>query len=269
MTIIDGKKIAQEIKDELAGEIASLGIKPKLGIFTIAPDPTITQFVGLKKRFGEAVGIEVETVQKGKDILQEEAEDVLRAMIESFDGVVVQLPIPEHLDAKKLLNMVPSHKDPDVLADASTDALEEGVVLPPVAGAVREVLQRYDIDPAGRKIAIVGAGQLVGMPVYYWLVSRGILPELFDMQNAQQFTERSKEFDILISGVGKAGLITPDMVREGAVLIDAGSSESSGKIVGDIDPACAEKASYFSPVPGGIGPVTVAILFRNLVLLSK
>ena len=272
--IIDGKKIAEDIKIELREKIASLGIKPKLGIFTIDPDPAITQFVGLKKRFGEAIGVEVIVIKMEDGVAQEDAENTLKDMVEKYDGVVVQLPLPEHIDAQKLLNLVPKEKDVDVLSDVSTDDLEtpQGQslrkVFSPVAGAVREIFEVYGIPYVDQKIAIVGAGQLVGMPVYYWLVSEGVVPALFDIESKADFLERSREFDILISGVGIPGMITKDMVRDGAVLIDAGTAESAGKIVGDIDPACGEVASYFSTVPGGVGPITVAILFRNLVELS-
>ncbi len=276
MVIIDGKKIAQEIQDKLKEEVASLSIKPKLGIFTIDPNQAVLQFIGIKKRFGEAVGVAVEVIQKEKGISQEDAENALKEVVEKYDGVVVQLPLPGHLDVQKLLNLVPKEKDADMLADVSTDddiEIPQGQSLrkiySPVAGAVKEIFEKYQISLEGKKIAIIGAGQLVGMPVYYWLVSRGVVPSLFDLDTREKFLEKSKSFDIIISGVGLAGMITKEMIKDGAVLIDAGSSELSGKVVGDMDPACADKASHFSPVPGGVGPITVAILFRNLVELSK
>lgn len=265
--IIDGKKIAEEIKDELREKIISSGQKLKLGIFTINPNVAITQFINLKKKFGEAIGVEVDIVKMENGTSQIDAENTLQDMVEKYDGVVVQLPLSQDIDTKKLLNMIPKEKDLDMLAEISQGpSLRK--IYPPVAGAIKEIFEKYKIDLNDKKIAVVGAGQLVGMPVYYWLVSLGIVPSLFDINNKEKFLEESKDFDIIITGTGSPNMITKEMVKDGVVLIDAGSSESLGKIVGDIDPSCADKASYISPVPGGVGPITVAILFRNLVELN-
>ena len=272
MQTIDGKKVSEEIKNELRESVVLSGKKLKLGVFTIDPNGAVIQFTNLKKKFGEEVGVEVEIIKMVNETSQEEAENALAKIIENSSGVVVQLPMPAHIDIKRLINMVPKEKDVDVLSESAyLDFKNENnnKVFPPVVGAVKEIFEKYNIDLSGKKIAVVGRGQLVGMPVYDWLKSIGIDIGLFDINNQDLFLEQVKDFDVIISGVGKSHMITSDMVKDGVVLIDAGSSESSGKIVGDIDHSCSDKASYFSSVPGGVGPITAAILFRNLVELNK
>jgi methylenetetrahydrofolate dehydrogenase (NADP+)/methenyltetrahydrofolate cyclohydrolase len=218
--------------------------------------------VALKKKFGEAVGVDVRVMEYDKEITEEElAEQVQRLSDDSgIHGVVVQLPLPKHISAEKILNLVPVRKDVDALnADAS--------VLSPVVGAIKEIFERNNVDLNNKKIVIVGKGKLVGMPTAIWLAQEGYEVEMLDKKNSNLQSEL-KEMDVIISGAGVPGLITPDMLKPGAVLIDAGTTESAGKLAGDADPACADKCSLFTPVPGGVGSVTVAVIFKNLSSLS-
>lgn len=265
---IDGRRIADDILRGVKKELAALKRPLSLFVLAVGYDPVSLKFVRQKEEAAEAVGIKFrfENMAEGskeKDIIE---------LIEtcSEDGIVVQLPIHSVVDTNLVLKQIPLLKDVDVLSPLAWDAFESGasVVMPPVAGAVREICERYDVSTEKNKFVVVGQGRLVGKPVSAWLKSAGADVETVDVdtKNPEAITKKA---DVLISGTGKRGLIKPEMVKNWAVLIDAGSSEAAGKTFGDIDPACAEKASLFSPVPGGVGPITVALLLRNLVTLVR
>ncbi|MEI6495003.1 MAG: bifunctional 5,10-methylenetetrahydrofolate dehydrogenase/5,10-methenyltetrahydrofolate cyclohydrolase, partial [bacterium] len=196
------------------------------------------------------------------EITEEElAEQVQRLADDSgINGIIVQLPLPKHINASKILNLVPAHKDVDALnADAS--------VLSPVTGAIREILERNNVDLNNKKIVVVGKGKLVGMPTAIWLSQEGYEVEIVD-KNTKDLAGVLQDADVIISGAGVAKLIKPEAIKEGVILIDAGTSEDGGALVGDADSACAGKCSLFTPVPGGVGPITVAVIFKNLASLS-
>ena len=258
--IIDGKKIAGEIKEQLAERFS--GRSAVLAVVLVGEDPASIKFVERKKKFGEEVGVEVRVLEYEDDIAEENlAEEVQKlAGNDQVGGIIIQLPLPKHIEANRILNLVPASKDVDALtADASVDS--------PVVEAIMEILDRGGVDLNNKKIVVVGRGQLVGRPVAIRLAQDG-----FDVEVASTATGDLKKLtlsaDVIISGVGKPGLITPDMVKEGVILIDAGTSEQASKLAGDIDLACADKASLFTPVPGGVGPLVVAMLFKNLAKLN-
>ncbi|MDB5225052.1 MAG: FolD bifunctional protein methylenetetrahydrofolate dehydrogenase [Candidatus Adlerbacteria bacterium] len=238
--IIDGKKIAEEI---IAGLGDSLRGK-KLGIVVNAGDPATESFVKIKERVAERLGVEV--LRGRLDDLQE-----------LCDVVLVQLPHPE---AETLLLQLWPAKDVDALGDGL-------MVEAPVVGAVREVLRREGVGIANKKAVVIGEGRLVGKPVAEMLRAEGALLQVVTLE--QGSLAELKDADIIVSGAGSPHLIKPDMLKPGVVLIDAGTSEQGGKVVGDVDPACAKVASVFTPVPGGMGPIAVAKLFQNFADLIK
>jgi methylenetetrahydrofolate dehydrogenase (NADP+)/methenyltetrahydrofolate cyclohydrolase len=182
----------------------------------------------------------------------------------------VQLPLPTHLDTEAICAAIPVQKDPDLLSRKAQENFihSSSVILPPVVAAIDTIFSKYEVSLLDKKVAVIGQGKLVGVPVVTWIKQKGILSLIVDRK---MLDDKSclKEADVIISGAGVLNLITMDMVKDGVVLIDAGTSEAGGKIAGDIDPACAIKAALFTPVPGGVGPVTVAMLFRNLLELSR
>jgi methylenetetrahydrofolate dehydrogenase (NADP+)/methenyltetrahydrofolate cyclohydrolase len=189
------------------------------------------------------------------------------------DAVIVQLPLPEGVNQEELLNSIPVEKDADVLSRAARERFEkgeEGALLPPVVGAIREILQSGNVAIAGKRAVVIGAGFLVGGPVAKWLRQQGADVEVLTIESSNEaLVAALAEADIIVSGTGSPGLIMPDMIKQGLALIDAGTSESNGKIVGDADPACADKCSLFTPVPGGVGPIAVACLFENAVCQTR
>lgn len=264
--IVDGEKIAEEMKLELR----LLGKIARLDIVYVGENPVIEKFIGVKKRYGNKIGAETVVHRFPENISQE---DLIREVKriggdKNLSGMIVQLPLPKHLDTEAILNAIPEEKDVDALSKKAFEKFASGNsrFMPPVAGAVKEILEEHDVSLHGKEILVLGEGRLVGKPIAAWFAR-----EHADFTVANSKTENLPELlknaDIIISGVGKAGMIKPEMIKEGAVLIDAGTTEEGGRVAGDADPACAAKCSLFTPVPGGVGPVTVAVLFRNL--LSK
>jgi methylenetetrahydrofolate dehydrogenase (NADP+)/methenyltetrahydrofolate cyclohydrolase len=179
---------------------------------------------------------------------------------EKTDGMVIQLPLPENIDEHKVLSAIPRDKDVDALGRGATACIS------PVAGAVIEILQQYDIPLRGANVVVIGRGKLVGVPVSTQLAQRGSRVTVLDSTTPpDEFFGLLRNADIVVAGAGVPGLVVPEMLTKGVVLIDAGTSSSGGTIEGDIALACAEKARVFSKTPGGVGPVTVAVLFRNLL----
>ncbi len=265
--LVNGKEIA---------EIIELGIKQKLQwlepkkvcFILFGDDPSSKQFIKVKSKVAERLGIFEKILEYSGDVTTKEAVQlVTEASKERYDGIVVQLPLPKSLDATAVLNSIPENLDIDLLSEESKKKYSSGASIktPPVSKAVLEILKFYNITPSNKKVLVVGNGRLVGEPLKETLTLMGVTHSTVDIDTPKMETEKlMAEADIIISGVGLPNFIKPEMIKDGVVLIDAGTSEQSGKLVGDVDPKCAEKASLISPVPGGVGPVTVVSLYSNL-----
>ncbi|MEK7503145.1 MAG: bifunctional 5,10-methylenetetrahydrofolate dehydrogenase/5,10-methenyltetrahydrofolate cyclohydrolase [Patescibacteria group bacterium] len=270
--IVDGKKIAGEIKDSLKRDVLGLAQKPVLAIVKVGNDLVTEKFLNQKKKFASDIGVSVVVHEFPVDISTRQLrEEVLKlASAEEISGVVIQLPLPQNIDADYITNVLPEEKDPDMLSQKSASLFVSGKskILPPVAGAVKSIFTAYGIKLTEKNAVVVGAGKLVGKPVAAWLGNQGVSVAVVDEHtlDPRRFTLRA---DIIVSGVGKPNLVSAEMVKDGVVAIDCGTSESAGQISGDIDSRVAEKASIFTPVPGGVGPITVAMLFSNLIELAK
>ena len=180
-------------------------------------------------------------------------------------GVIVQLPLPEALDTEAILAAIPPYLDVDGINPAVIET--DRVVRAPVAGAIEEILARNNIDLNNKKAVVVGAGRLVGMPAADLLKSLGAKVSVVTLESGS--LEELADADIVVLGAGSPGFVKPEMLKKRVVLIDAGTSESAGKVVGDADPACAQVCSLFTPVPGGVGPIAVAMIFMNLKALAS
>jgi methylenetetrahydrofolate dehydrogenase (NADP+)/methenyltetrahydrofolate cyclohydrolase len=249
---IDGKALARSITDSLRREIEILGTSPRVLLVYAGSDPVIDSYISIKAKIADAIGISLDVV-RFMDATEETLVDAIKNT--DADGVVVQLPLPPEINGEHILNSIPWQKDIDVLSSESYARFEQGKgpAIPPVAGAIETVLSSVGFDCKGKNVAVVGKGRLVGLPVCTWLKNQGVAPLV--LQEGDDLSSL-KDADLIISGTGRPHL-----------LIDAGTSVEQGVARGDIDPACEEKASYFSAVPGGIGPITVAVLFRNLYTL--
>ncbi len=238
--IIDGKKIAEEIIAELGNQLKG----KSLGIVVGVGDPATESFLKIKTRVAERLGVEV---VRGE----------LADLVQTCDGIIVQLP---HPNAKDLIAAIPPEKDLDAIGP-------KPLVRTPIAEAISEIFVRAGVAAQGKKAVVVGRGRLVGAPAAALLKELGAEVEVVTQTEGSLIA--LKDADIVILGAGEPGLVGPDMIKEGVVLIDAGTSEAGGKLMGDAQPGCANVASVFTPVPGGIGPIAVAMIFKNLYELAR
>ena len=270
--LIDGKKIAAEIFDKLSVEVKNLSKKPRMAAILVGNEGNGRKFLEVKKRAAEKVGIEFKIYEFPKDISNKELRKNLVEIAKesAVNGVIVELPLPKKLDTQYILDSIPEEKDPDVLTEKAQNSFFAGKskVPPPAVEAVKTVLESHNISLKGKKCVVFGFGILVGKPVSHWLGNEGAKVSIVN-----EFTKKpeniSKEADILISGVGKPNLIRKDMVRDGVIVIDFGFNQTKNGVVGDVNREIQEKASLFTPVPGGVGPLVVAAVLKNLVILSK
>jgi len=265
MTIlVQGDAIAQEIGDKIAEATKQMIKKPVMGIVVVSENPVTQSYITRKRLYAQLLDIPFEEKYLPEDITQVELEQEVTSFASEVNGLVVQLPLPKHLDTKAVLDLIPQDKDVDALHPGGAN---EGVISP-VASAVLEVLREHEIVVASANCVVIGRGKLVGGPVAQELNRLGGVVTVVDKDTPkQELLDVIGEADIIVSGAGVASLVTEDMVKEGVVLIDAGTSTSAGTLAGDIDPGCYEKARLVSPTPGGIGPITVAKLFENLIVL--
>lgn len=267
MTIrMDGKLLRDAILDEIKEHVHN----KRVAFVQMIDDPVTEKFVQAKIKIAESLEVACEHIRctpKGTA----DALDILHALYkEPFDGIVLQLPLPETVDKTILLSSIPTEKDIDLLNEATLALFRknETKFVPPVASAILAILNACVDQPLStKKIAIIGKGLLVGKPVMELFDKEKIPYDAFDLSNKEEVTrEALSRADIVITGIGNAGYIKKEMIKDGVVLIDAGTSEQHGMISGDIDEACYEKASFYTPVPGGVGPVTIAELYKNLSL---
>ncbi len=259
--IIDGKKLAAQVERSVVQELD--GKKLTLAIVCVGNDLISLRYINKKKEMGARLGVSVLLHVFDAMISEGELIREIQGIVgdKNVDGVIVQLPLPRHISMEKITGLIPPEKDVDALGTHPR-------VFPPVVGAVREICNEYGISLKDKNIVVVGKGKLVGKPAAAWARKEGAQVEVVD-RSTQDPISLFKRADVIISGAGVPSLITPEKIKEGVLLFDAATSEMSGKLVGDINSACVEKAGLYTPVPGGIGPLTVVLLFKNLVELSN
>ncbi len=264
--ILNGRALASEILTDVRTGLHARTCTVRAVV--VQPSPATESYLAIKESRAKEAGMHLEVVRLKQTAHVDDVIEVVRR--DGADAVIVQLPLPSNIDTNAVLSQIPVEKDADVLSREAYTLFEKGeagALVPPVAGAVLEILTRAGVPLPGAKVVVVGEGRLVGKPVAVLLRRLGAVVTVIDKttEHPEQFL---READIIVSGAGEAHFIKPEMVKEGVVLIDAGTSESGGAIAGDMDPACAEKASLFTPVPGGVGPIAVAFLFKNASTLS-
>lgn len=271
--IYNGKQASIDLQKELREEISSLAHTPSLAFISIATHPSITSFIKIKRKYGEAIGIRVDEFDFPESIGEENLLNEIQIIIDSkkHTGIIIQLPLPAGYDSEKILNAIPLELDVDVLSNKSSEHfISEREPVPPVAGAVAHILTHTSTNLVHKKVVIIGHGKLVGLPVSIWFKHQNSIPNIVDITTDEEAKLKLyREADIVISGIGKPHHLKPEYFKEDLILIDAGTSEQAGVLAGDFDPRCAEIASIFTPVPGGVGPLTVAYLFYNLIALAK
>lgn len=262
--IIDGKKISEEVIEALVQERTALPPVLRLGVLMGKEDAASASFVKIKERVADKLRVVVVRELLDANSTTEFALRAMERLSKNCAGVIVQMPLPPQINLSDVLAALPPEKDVDAITE---EYKGRSFVRAPVAEAVSEVFVRANVTARGKRAVVVGAGKLVGAPVAALLKELGADVEVIT-QNEGSPTSL-KTADIVVLGAGDPGFVKPEMLKEGVVLIDAGTSEASGRLVGDAAPECAEVASVFTPVPGGIGPIAVAMIFKNLFILAK
>lgn len=266
--IIDGRAIARDILRQARKEVRELPRTIMVRAVTMQPGRATESYLAMKARRAGSAGMMLEIIRLSDTATTEDVIDALAAP--GADALLVQLPLPDVIDTDAVLNSIPLEKDADVLSRSAHHAFDEGsaeALLPPVVEAVKEILERSGVSPKGKQVVVVGNGWLVGEPCATWLSLTGARVTTITRESGD--LSSLKEADIIVSGAGSPGLIQPHHLKPGVVLIDAGTSESGGAIVGDASSGCADIASVFTPVPGGVGPIAVACLFRNAAHIAR
>lgn len=261
--IVDGKAIATGILESVAKEVMTLEKTPVLAAITCAPNFETQKYLELKKRRAAAAGINLNVVELPATATTEDVIACINKLAVESEGIVVQLPLPKHIDAAQVIMVVPIIKDPDAFHYGENNDF----VLPPVVAAIDEISRLHKIDWQNKKVVVLGEGRLVGLPATYYAKKAGAEVTVLNRTNFD--TSLIKEADIIISGIGQPQFIKASDLKAGVIIFDAGTSEEGGVLMGDVEPEAAQVASLITLVPGGIGPITIACLLRNLVILAR
>lgn len=264
MKLLNGAELAEYIKERQARQVRGLrqahGIFPKLAIVQVKDDPVIDTYVRLKKQYGADILIDVDIQQ----ISQEVAADTIRRLNqdELVHGIIVQLPLADPSQTEELVNLVAPEKDVDALG---TQAKFD----PATPMAIMWLLAGYNIDLQGKQVLLVGRGRLVGAPLERILTESGISVSVVD-ENIDGLGEKAANADVIITATGSPGLITADLIKPGAIVVDAGVASEDGKTVGDLAPDVYERDDLtITPTKGGVGPLTVCALFDNVIRAAR
>lgn len=274
--IIDGKQLAHNILTNIQADVLELkknGITPKLAIVCIGEHKPSKTYIRRKKEAAEAAGIAFELHEYPHDTTKEKIISEIKKIQKNkhLSGLIVQLPLPEPLFTTDVLNAIDPDLDVDCLTDTQlgTLVMKTNTIAPPTPGAVLEILESLQVDLKGKHVAVIGAGALVGKPLAIMLLNKEATVTVANAYtyNLKKITKRA---DIVVSAVGKKNLITKSHIKKGAIVIDTGIVFDNGKMYGDVDfVPVAKKAGAITPTPGGVGPITVALLLKNTITQAK
>lgn len=273
MQIIDGRKIKEEILNKLKGEVEVLPFPPVFCDILVGDDSVSASYVRIKGRAAESIGIKFKTVNFKADTTTEEIVDEIQNLnrVPLMCGIIVQLPLPSHINTQTVLNAISPALDVDCLGQSNSSHFygNDGGIGYPTALACMALIDSLNLDLNGKDIVVLGQGKLVGLPVSHLLKSRNLNITIVNSKT-ENINEIIKNADLIVSAMGQGKFITGDMLKDDVIIIDAGTSEENGAIVGDVDiDSVGDKASYVTPTPGGVGPVTVAMLLENVVKVAK
>lgn len=275
--IIDGKAISTAVKEQVKQETQALkekGISVGLAVVIVGNDPASRVYVNNKKKACETVGFESFEYALPEETTQEELIDLVKKLNndEKVNGILVQLPLPKHINETAVINTIVPEKDVDAFHPENVGHIMIGdyKFLPCTPAGVIEMLDRSGIEIDGKNCVVIGRSNIVGKPMSMLLLKRNGTVTICHSRT-KNLAEICRNADILVAAVGKANFVTADMVKDGAVVIDVGMNRlENGKLCGDVDyNACFEKAGYITPVPGGVGPMTIAMLMKNTLTSAK
>lgn len=277
MNIIDGKAVSKAVKEQVKAECDGLkakGVTPGLAVIIVGDDPASQVYVRNKERACEECGFYSEKYALPENTTQEE----LNALVDRLNkdsrinGILCQLPLPKHLDDKEVINRIDPIKDVDAFHPVNVGAIMIGdySFLPCTPAGVMELIKSTGVDICGKKAVVIGRSNIVGKPMAMLLLHSNATVEITHSKTAD-LKEVTKTADILVAAIGKAKFVTADMVKEGAVVIDVGMNrDENGKLCGDVDfENVKDKCSFITPVPGGVGPMTISMLMRNTLTAAK
>jgi len=278
MQILDGKALSKKIEAQVTDEVQKLkgtcGCTPGLAVILVGQDPASAAYVNMKKKACDRVGFYSITHDMPETISQEAIEKTIMMLNNdtNVDGILIQLPLPSHIDTTKLLELVAPEKDVDGFHPFNVGRLTTGLdgFVPCTPLGVMELLAEYNIDVKGKNCVVVGASNIVGKPMASLLLNADATVEVCHIFT-DDLKKHTLDADIILVGVGVINLIKEDMVKDGAIIIDIGINRAeNGKLVGDVDfENVSEKCSYITPVPGGVGPMTIAMLLSNTLKSAK
>ena len=267
--ILDGKTLSDKIKNEIKSKVKNYLIKPTLAVIQIGNDEASNIYINSKRKSCENVGINfIHEKFSSSASEQEVINKIIEFNNDSYvNGILIQLPLPKKFDTYKLLNLINKNKDVDGLTDINMGLLfkDNNNLIPCTPQGIIKLLEEYNIDLVGKHAVVVGKSNLVGKPMAMLLLQKGATVTICHSKtiDLKQYT---KQADVLICAVGKKDLITKDMVKENAVVVDVGMNRVDGKLYGDVDfENVKDIASFITPVPGGVGPMTVAMLLFNVL----
>lgn len=273
MYIMDGKAVSKIVKEEVKKEIKELNIKPKLLVVIVGKDPASMVYVSSKEKACKQCLIEAETVCLEENTSQKDVIDVIEKANKdkNINGILVQLPLPNHIDTEYVINKIDPDKDVDGLTNINQGKLVNGVkgIVPCTPKGIMRLLREYAVDLNGKNAIVIGRSVLVGKPIALLMLQANATVTVAHSKT-KNLVDICKSKDVIVSAVGKPKFVTGEMVKEGAVVIDVGINRVHGTLVGDVDYyEVSEKAARLTPVPGGVGPMTIACLMENILECYK
>jgi methylenetetrahydrofolate dehydrogenase (NADP+) / methenyltetrahydrofolate cyclohydrolase len=268
---MDGAALASRIRADLAGDVGELG---EIGLATIlvGDDPASQIYIRLKHQAAEEAGIRAVDKRLPEETSQEELEELVEELNDddSIDGILVQTPLPPHIDEPRVMRTIDPAKDVDGLHPFNAGQLFFGspTLTPATPLGIMRLLEEYDVPVAGARAVVVGRSLIVGRPVAMLLLHANATVTICHSRT-DDLARQTLDADILVVAVGQAGVVTPDMVKAGAAVIDVGMNRTEAGLAGDVDPGAGEVAALLTPVPGGVGPMTIALLLQNTVRAAR
>ena len=274
--IIDGKLVSAKVKEQVRNEVTALkeqGITPGLAVIIVGDDPASRVYVNNKKKACADVGFYSEEYALPAQTSMEQLLGLIDELNtrKDINGILCQLPLPKHLDEKEVINRIDSSKDVDAFSPVNVGKITIGEYdfLPCTPAGVMELLAHYNISAEGKNCVVIGRSNIVGKPMALLLLHQNGTVTVCHSRT-QNLADVCKNADILVAAVGKANFVTADMVKDGAVVIDVGMNRLDGKLCGDVKfDEVSKKASYITPVPGGVGPMTIGMLMKNTLKAAK
>jgi len=272
-TIIDGKALGARVREEVAAAVAELG---QVGLATVlvGDDPASHIYIDLKQKAAVQAGMEARDLKLPADTSEEELLATIAALNadDSIDGLLVQLPLPDHIDENRAIEAIAPGKDVDGIHPINAGRLYLGrpTLVPGTPLGIMRMLDEYEIPLDGARAVVVGRSAIVGKPMAHLLLQRNATVTICHSRT-QDLQRHTLDADVLVAAVGRAHLISADMVKAGATVIDVGMNRDAGsrKVLGDVDPSALDEAAYMTPVPGGVGPMTIAMVLQNAVTAAR